>query len=194
MRRLAIVMAALSSLAIAWSAITLVCGEPVTGVVHHAQVRELERRLVAEEAKAAGRPRSRTPRVPALSDGAPVGRLTGRGIDAVVVMGRSSGDLEKGPGLWNARPGHGGTTAISGHRTTYGAPFRHLDGLRHGDRLRLATPYGSFDYRVTRTRIVDPGDLSVVRDVGHEQLVLTACHPVYSAAQRIVVFADRIRR
>ena len=81
---------------------------------------------------------------------------------------------------------------VSGHRTTYGAPFRHLDGLRRGDRLRLVTPYGTFTYRVTGTRIVDPGDLSVTRDVGHERLVLTACHPVYSAAQRIVVFADRV--
>jgi sortase A len=82
---------------------------------------------------------------------------------------------------------------ISGHRTTYGAPFRHLDGLRDGDRLRLVSPYGTFDYRVAQTRIVDPSDLSVTRDVGHEQLVLTACHPVYSAAQRIVVFADRVQ-
>jgi sortase A len=194
MRRLALVLAAVAMLAMAWSAITLVWGEPVTGVVHHAQVRELERRLVADEAKAASRPRSRKTRVPALSEGAPVGRLTGPGVDAIVVTGKSAGDLKKGPGLWNARPGYGGTTVISGHRTTYGAPFRHLDGLGHGDRLRLVTPYGTFDYRVTRTRIVDPSDLSVIRDVGHEQLVLTACHPVYSAAQRIVVFADRIQR
>ena len=75
MRRLAIVLAALSTLAIAWSAITLVWAEPVTGVIHHAQVRELERRLATEEAEAASRPRSRTRRVPALSEGAPVGRL-----------------------------------------------------------------------------------------------------------------------
>jgi sortase A len=192
MRCLAIVLAAVAMLAMAWSAITLVWGEPVTSVVHRVQVRELERQLVAAEAKAASRPRSRQTRVPALPDGAPVGRLSGRGIDAVVVMGRRPGDLKKGPGLWNARPGDGRTTVISGHRTTYGAPFRHLDGLRGGDRLRLVTPYGTFDYRVTRTRIVDPRDLSVTGDVGHEQLVLTACHPVYSAAQRIVVFADRI--
>jgi len=50
-------------------------------------------------------------------------------------------------------------------------------------------PYGRLTYRVERTRIVDPSAVGVVRDVGHEQLVLTACHPLYSAAQRIVVFA-----
>jgi sortase A len=193
LRRLAIAMVALSTLALAWSAVTLVWAEPVTGVVHHVHVRELERLLATEEAKAASRPRSRTTRVPALSEGAPVGRLTAHGIDAVVVMGSSPSELKKGPGLWNARPGDGGTTVISGHRTTYGAPFRHLDRLGQGDRLRLGTPYGTFDYRVTGTRIVEPSDLSVIRDVGHEQLVLTACHPVYSAAQRIVVFADRIQ-
>ena len=79
--------------------------------------------------------------------------------------------------------------AIAGHRTTYGAPFRHIDELERGDRIVMRMPYGRFTYRVERTRIVDPSEVGVVRDVGHEQLVLTACHPLYSAAQRIVVFA-----
>jgi sortase A len=192
MRRVAIALATVAVLALAWCGVTVVWGEPVTGAIHRVQVRALERKLDAEVAQAASRPRSRAVRVPALADGTPVGRLTGRGIDAIVVMGDSAADIRKGPGLWHARPGHGRTTVISGHRTTYGAPFRHLDGLRRGDRLRLVTPYGTFTYRATATRIVDPADLSVTRDVGHERLVLTACHPVYSAAQRIVVFADRI--
>jgi sortase A len=192
MRRLAVALAVIALLALAWCGITVLWGEPVTGAIHSAQVHALKRKLHAEEAQAAIRPRSRTARVPALADGTPVGRLTGRGIDAIVVTGDSGADLRKGPGLWHARPGYGRTSVISGHRTTYGAPFRHLDGLRRGDRLRLVTPYGTFTYRVTGTRIVDPSDASVTRDVGHERLVLTACHPVYSAAQRIVVFADRV--
>lgn len=32
----------------------------------------------------------------------------------------------------------------------------------------------------------------MVRDVGHDRLVLTACHPLYSAAERLVVFARLI--
>jgi sortase A len=192
MRCLAISLAAVAVLALAWCGVTVLWGEPVTDAIHRAQVGALQRKLDAEVAQAATRPRPRTPRVPALADGTPVGRLTGREIDAIVVMGDSAADIRKGPGMWHARPGHGKTTVISGHRTTYGAPFRHLDGLRRGDRLRLVTPYGTFTYRVTGTRIVDPSDLSVTRDVGHERLVLTACHPVYSAAQRIVVFADRV--
>ena len=54
-------------------------------------------------------------------------------------------------------------------------------------------PYGRFVYQVTRTRIVEPSAVWVTRDVGREQLVLTACHPLYSAAQRIVVFATLMR-
>jgi sortase A len=193
LRRLAFGLIAVGVLALAWSAVTLQWGEPVTGMIHRAQVRGLVRQLEAETDRAASRARSRAPRVPGLRDGAPVGRLTGRGVDAIVVMGKSSGDLRKGPGLWNVRPGYGRTTVISGHRTTYGAPFRHIDRLRRADRLRLVTPYGTFTYAVIQTRIVKPSDRSVIRDVGHEQLVLTSCHPVYSAARRIVVFADRIR-
>ena len=55
-------------------------------------------------------------------------------------------------------------------------------------------PYGRFDYEVARTRIVDPTEVGVTRDVGREQLVLTACHPLYSAAKRIVVFEKLARQ
>jgi sortase A len=53
---------------------------------------------------------------------------------------------------------------------------------------------GTFFYRVTRTRIVDPTALWVKKKVGYDQLILSACHPLYSAAQRIVVFARYVRR
>ena len=48
---------------------------------------------------------------------------------------------------------------------------------------------GRFTYAVEKTRLVDPSEVSVKRRVGYERLILTACHPLYSAAQRIVVFA-----
>ena len=50
-------------------------------------------------------------------------------------------------------------------------------------------PYGRFAYRIERTRIVAPTEVAVIERVAHDRLVLTACHPLYSAAQRIVVFA-----
>ena len=79
--------------------------------------------------------------------------------------------------------------AIAGHRTTYGAPFHDIDKLRPGDRIELAMPYGRFSYRVERTRIVPPTATWVTDGVGYDRLILSACHPLYSAAQRIVVFA-----
>jgi sortase A len=118
-------------------------------------------------------------------------RIPRIGLRAVVVRGTAAADLREGPGLLDATPlpGEHGTTAIAGHRTTYGAPFRHLDALRPGDAIGLRLPYGSFRYAVEATRIVDPGDLSVLRRVHHDRLVLSACHPLFSAARRIVVVA-----
>jgi sortase A len=54
--------------------------------------------------------------------------------------------------------------------------------------------YGRFVYNVERTRIVDDQDLSVLRRVRHNRLVLSACHPLYSAAQRIIAFARLVRK
>ena len=50
-------------------------------------------------------------------------------------------------------------------------------------------PYGRFTYRVERTRIVPPTATEVIDRVDYDRLVLSACHPLFSAAQRIVVFA-----
>jgi sortase A len=122
-----------------------------------------------------------------------VGRLRADaiGLDAVVVQGTATAALRTGPGHYPATPlpGVRGTVAIAGHRTTYGAPFRHIDDLDGGDRIELRMPYGSFTYRVERTRIVPPTATWVTRRVKYDRLVLTACHPLYSAAERIVVFA-----
>jgi len=113
------------------------------------------------------------------------------GVDSVVVQGTAPEDLRKGPGLYDRSsfPGSGGTTAIAGHRTTYGAPFRDVDELRSGDRIVLELPYGTFAYEVQDTRIVEPTDVSVLDRIDHDRLVLSACHPLFSAAQRIIVFA-----
>jgi sortase A len=108
-----------------------------------------------------------------------------------VVHGTDPESLRKGPGHYpgTALPGQGRTVAVAGHRTTYLAPFRPLDELGAGDEIALEMPYGRFVYSVQRTLIVRPDALWVVNDVGYERLVLTACHPLYSAARRIVVFA-----
>ncbi len=126
-------------------------------------------------------------------EGDPLGRLRipRAGASAVFVEGTASGDLRKGPGHYPGTPipGERGTVAIAGHRTTYGAWFRHIDRLRAGDRIDLAMPYGRFTYRVERTQIVPPTALWVTQRVSYDRLILSACHPLYSAAKRIVVFA-----
>lgn len=127
------------------------------------------------------------------SNGQALGRIviTRIGADFVVVKGSDAADLRKGPGVYDGSPlpGTPGTVAIAGHRTTYLAPFRHIDDLRPGDRVTLRMPYASFTYNVLKTKIVAPTDVAVIRRVRFDQLVLTACHPLFSASKRIVVFA-----
>jgi sortase A len=108
-----------------------------------------------------------------------------------IVQGTDTASLEEGPGHYpsTALPGMGQTVAIAGHRTTYLAPFRFINELRPGDRIYLTMPYGKFTYVVQYQKIVLPTDISVINDVGYDRLVLSACNPIYSAAQRIIVFA-----
>lgn len=130
--------------------------------------------------------------------GQAIGRIRIPRIDGsyVVVQGTDTASLRKGPGHYpdTPFPGLPGTVAIAGHRTTYLAPFRHVDSLRPGDRVQLEMPYATFTYRVQYTRIVKPDALYITRPVGYDRLVLSACHPLYSASHRIVVFARLIRK
>ena len=133
-----------------------------------------------------------------LKLGKPLGRLKvpRLGLNSVFVHGTRWGpDLSQGPGHYpqTSLPGVGRTMAIAGHRTTFGAPFRHIDSLRRGDPVTVALPYATFHYRVFRHEIVDNGDWSIIRDRGFDTLVLSACHPLYSAEQRWVVFARLVR-
>ena len=129
-----------------------------------------------------------------LRDGKPLGRIVIRrmGARVVFVQGTSwARDLSKGPGHYEQTsvPGLGQTTAIAGHRTTFGAPFRKIDRLRRGDAIVLELPYGRFRYQVVSHKVVESNDWSIIRDRGFDQLVLSACHPLYSSSHRWVVFA-----
>jgi sortase A len=111
------------------------------------------------------------------------------GVDKIVVEGVSLPDLKKGPGHYPGTPlpGQEGNAAIAGHRTTYGAPFHRLDELEPGDEIIVTTVQGEFTYEVAETLIVSPNQVEVLEDKGDDRLTLTACHPKYSARQRIVV-------
>jgi sortase A len=191
-------------------AVTLAWQEPLSalaaGRAQHRLATELARVGVAAPSIAgAARAEADTERLAAAArafartrrDGDPVAelRIPRISLRAIVVRGTAAADLREGPGLLDGTPlpGQHGTTAIAGHRTTYGAPFRHLDALRPGDAISVRLPYGSFRYAVEGTRIVGPGDLSVLRRVHHDRLVLSACHPLFSAARRIVVLARLVR-
>jgi sortase A len=141
--------------------------------------RRLARRFAASERGHTGRPLGRI-------------RISRIGLSTIVVENTDYwGSLSKGPGRYEAGsfPGLGRTTGIAGHRTTFAAPFRHIDSIRVGDPIVVQMPYGTFTYRVLRHRIVDNGDWTIMRKVGFDELVLSACHPLYSADQRYVVFA-----
>ena len=128
-----------------------------------------------------------------LRPGDAAGRITIPTIGAsfLFVQGTDSASLEKGPGHYpsTALPGLGRTVAIAGHRTTFLAPFRHLDTLRPGERIVLGMPYGRFVYVVQVRRVVSPTAWWVTRNLGYDRLVLSACDPLFSAARRLVVFA-----
>ena len=180
-----------------WTGITLWRGDPVTGA--YAGYRQ---HVLAAKLETAARPRpvATRPAVPAAYR-VPEGRAWGRiviprtGTSAVVVQGTRRSDLESGPGHYRSTsfPGRGRTIAIAGHRTTFGAWFRHIDSIRPGDAITLQMPYGTFHYRVTGHGVVTPRDWSVIADRGYERLVLSACHPLYSASDRWVVFARLAR-
>jgi sortase A len=209
LRALSTAMIVAGAILLADAGLTLLWQEPVSAVYAQIQQSRLSDRLEElERAPLAPAEQRALERIPdparrlafrarafgrRLEPGDPMGRIVmpAIGVSEVFVEGTGAGDLRKGPGHYPATPlpGERGTVAIAGHRTTYGAPFRRIDRLDPGDTIELRMPYGRFTYRVERTRIVPPTETSVTDRVDHDRLVLSACHPLYSAAQRIVVFA-----
>lgn len=113
------------------------------------------------------------------------------GLDMTLVDGTDEGSLQRGPGrdLRSYMPGEGRLVYIAGHRTTFLAPFSHIDQLRRGDAVTIEVPYATVRYRVTRHRIVQADDLSPLRSPDHEVLILQACHPRFFATQRYLAYA-----
>jgi sortase A len=128
--------------------------------------------------------------------GTPIGKIVipAIGVDVVAVEGVAGRDLREGPGHWPETPfpGQGGHFIVSGHRTTYGAPFRKLNQVEVGDAIYLVLPYGVAKYEVTKVIIVYPRDMKDVDISRTEKISLAACHPIYSARQRIVVQGDLV--
>src|SRR5919201_1516096 len=212
-RRFGNTLIALGGVAVVYAAVVWFWGDPITALWARYQQAGLSRafdREVHDWPVPATVPPSPHPKAElatvradahkdakALSDSGPFGRLViGRiGLTVIVVQGTDWwGDLSKGPGHYanTSVPGLGRTVAIAGHRTTFGAWFRHIDSIRNGDAITLQMPYATFRYRVQYHRVVSSDDWSIIRPQGYERLVLSACHPLYSASHRWVVFARAV--
>jgi sortase A len=129
--------------------------------------------------------------------GEAIGRIkvSRMGVNMILVNGTDHETLKKGPGrdLRTFMPGENRLVYIAGHRTTYLAPFSHIDRLRAGDRVTIEVPYATFVYTVTHHRIVEATDLSVLRSPRHEVVELQACHPRFFASHRYIAYARLTR-
>jgi sortase A len=216
-RRVVIVMAVVGTLLLAEAAVTLAWKEPLTAYLAARAQDNLDRQLddLGDENVTLGasdqrslaairdtdeRTKKRMSLLAARLDGSTEeGEALGRiqidriGIDFVFVQGIEGASLRKGPGHYHGDtplPGQGGAVGIAGHRTTYEAPFREIEELEKGDRITLRMPYGVFTYEVTGHRIVpaDYGKAFTTAEAGSgDRLVLSACHPLYSSDERILV-------
>lgn len=124
-------------------------------------------------------------------------RIPRLGVNMLFVNGTDSATLRRGPGRYAGRgsymPGEGHLVYVAGHRTTYSAPFSHIDRLEPGDRVVVEVPYATFEYRATRHEIVREDELRVLRSRGREVLALQACHPRFFASHRYIVYARPVR-
>ena len=144
-----------------------------------------------------------TPASPELSGGesAPatpvvhglIGRLEIPRLDVSVIVMEGDDDttLARAAGHLpdTALPWERGNAVIAGHRDTFFRPLRHV---REGDEIRMTTARGTFDYRVIRTEIVEPTNLSVLAPTASRSLTLVTCYPfsyIGSAPQRFIIHA-----
>jgi sortase A len=209
-RLLGTVLAVAGALTLVWALLVWQWQDPFTGLYTKWKQRQLasqydertrsfepkisgdtqatERESIAREAK---RYRKSSKR------GEVIGRLRvpRMGVNMLLVNGTDHDTLKKGPGRDQRTfmPGENRLVYIAGHRTTYLAPFSHIDRLRSGDRVTIQVPYGNFIYAVTRHRIVKSTDLSVLRSPRHEVVELQACHPRFFASHRYIAYAKLLR-
>jgi len=205
-RVLGTLLIAAGVLTLAWAVLVWRWQDPFTALYTHWQQGKLAHQLEQEEQAfrpvAGGGNLAAERRAVALDarrfrHEAKVGHAIGRivigriGLNMVLVNGTDHETLKKGPGrdLRSFMPGQNRLVYIAGHRTTYLAPFSHIDDIRNGDYIRLEMPYATFVYRTRLHRIVTASDMRVLRSPKHEQLELQACHPRFFATHRYIVYA-----
>lgn len=194
-------------LTLAWALLVWQWQDPFTALYTHWQqhqlAQSLDRELAAFRPLGAGAGGAAAERRAVARDaqrfrrearpGEAIGRIgiSRIGLHMVLVDGTDHDSLKKGPGrdARSAMPGQNRLVYIAGHRTTYLAPFSHIDAIRPGDAITLQMPYATFTYRAFTHRVVSASDLSVLKSPLHEQLELQACHPRFFATHRYIVYA-----
>jgi len=122
-------------------------------------------------------------------------RIRRLGIEVPVLEGTDEWTLNRGVGHieGTARPGTDGNAGIAGHRDGF---FRALKDVQSGDLIDLETPIGVDHYRIERSWIVAPEDVSVLAPTDAAAITMVTCYPFYfvgSAPQRFIVRAVRTK-
>ena len=117
-------------------------------------------------------------------------------LEVAVLPGTDDRTLNRGVGHieGTARPGTDGNVGLAGHRDGF---FRALKDLVTGDLIELHTVQGTEAYRVERTWVVSPEDVSVLDPTSTRVLTLVTCYPFYfvgSAPDRFILRAVRVER
>jgi sortase A len=103
-------------------------------------------------------------------------------------LGKAVGHLPDTPLPWQQK----GNVAFAAHRDGL---FRPLKDIRLNDEVRVVTAQGEFAYRVRKTQIVDPDDVSVIAPTPRPTLTLITCYPfsfIGHAPHRFIVQAERV--
>jgi sortase A len=112
-------------------------------------------------------------------------------LQAAVLEGTDRKSLLLAPGHLEetAWPGDTGNAVVAGHRDTF---FRRLHELHKGDEVLVRRAGHQFHYSVSKTMIVSPNELSVVRPSSDTRITLVTCYPTFyigPAPKRLVVVA-----
>ena len=115
-------------------------------------------------------------------------------LDVIVVEGTNHRALRVGPGHLKSTPAPGelGNSVISAHRDTF---FRHIYELAKGDEIQVRRGGRTYTFQVTGKKIVEPTDVSVLKNSTDARLTLITCYPTYyigPAPQRLIVFSKLV--
>jgi len=115
-------------------------------------------------------------------------------ISAMVREGVDSGTLSRAVGHVprTALPGSRGNVAIAAHRDTF---FRNVRNIQRGDRIRMITQRGTYEYAVDSLKIVAPTEVRVLDPTPENTITLVTCYPfnyVGSAPKRFIVRARQV--